>query len=584
MIKTLSKSIREYKRDSILSPIFVMVEVVMDIAIPFVMNLLLKFGIQAGNTKMILLYGAVLVAMALIALLFGALSGVCASRASCGFAKNLRKDMYYKIQDYSFSNVDKFSSSSLITRMTTDVTFVQNAYQMLIRVAVRCPFMLIFALSMSFIIGGKLAFIYCVVVPIMFLGLMFILKFAHKIFKGLFKKYDKLNSVVEENIRGMRVVKSNVSEDKEIEKFETVSQGIYTDFTKAQKIIALNSPIMQLAMYICIIGISFFASKIIVSTAGSALSVTDLQTLITYTSQILMSLMFLSGIFAQVTISRASAERICEVLNEESHVKNPKNPIYGVENGKIEFKNVNFSYTSDQSKLCLKNINLKIESGETVGIIGGTGSGKTSLVQLICRLYDVLSGEVLVGDKNVKDYDLESLRKTVSMVLQKNVLFSGTIRENIQWGKNDATDEEIIHALKLSQAYNFVHAHKDFLDCHVEQGGANFSGGQKQRLCIARALVGKPKILILDDSTSAVDTATDLKIRQAFREFIPETTKIIIAQRVASVIDADKIVVLDGGEIVGIGTHSQLMENCQIYNEVYVSQQGGGDFDESDAE
>lgn len=584
MIRTLSKSIREYKRDSILSPIFVMVEVVMDIAIPFVMNLLLKFGIQAGNTKMILLYGAVLVAMALIALLFGALSGVCASRASCGFAKNLRKDMYYKIQDYSFSNVDKFSSSSLITRMTTDVTFVQNAYQMLIRVAVRCPFMLIFALSMSFIIGGKLAFIYCVVVPIMFLGLMFILKFAHKIFKGLFKKYDKLNSVVEENIRGMRVVKSNVSEDKEIEKFETVSQGIYTDFTKAQKIIALNSPIMQLAMYICIIGISFFASKIIVSTAGSALSVTDLQTLITYTSQILMSLMFLSGIFAQVTISRASAERICEVLNEESHVKNPKNPIYGVENGKIEFKNVNFSYTSDQSKLCLKNINLKIESGETVGIIGGTGSGKTSLVQLICRLYDVLSGEVLVGDKNVKDYDLESLRKTVSMVLQKNVLFSGTIRENIQWGKNDATDEEIIHALKLSQAYNFVHAHKDFLDCHVEQGGANFSGGQKQRLCIARALVGKPKILILDDSTSAVDTATDLKIRQAFREFIPETTKIIIAQRVASVIDADKIVVLDGGEIVGIGTHSQLMENCQIYNEVYVSQQGGGDFDESDAE
>ncbi len=584
MIRTLSKSIREYKRDSILSPIFVMVEVVMDIAIPFVMNLLLKFGIQAGNTKMILLYGAVLVAMALIALLFGALSGVCASRASCGFAKNLRKDMYYKIQDYSFSNVDKFSSSSLITRMTTDVTFVQNAYQMLIRVAVRCPFMLIFALSMSFIIGGKLAFIYCVVVPIMFLGLMFILKFAHKIFKGLFKKYDKLNSVVEENIRGMRVVKSNVSEDKEIEKFETVSQGIYTDFTKAQKIIALNSPIMQLAMYICIIGISFFASKIIVSTAGSALSVTDLQTLITYTSQILMSLMFLSGIFAQVTISRASAERICEVLNEESHVKNPKNPIYGVENGKIEFKNVNFSYTSDQSKLCLKNINLKIESGETVGIIGGTGSGKTSLVQLICRLYDVLSGEVLVGDKNVKDYDLESLRKTVSMVLQKNVLFSGTIRENIQWGKNDATDEEIIHALKLSQAYNFVHAHKDFLDCHVEQGGANFSGGQKQRLCIARALVGKPKILILYDSTSAVDTATDLKIRQAFREFIPETTKIIIAQRVASVIDADKIVVLDGGEIVGIGTHSQLMENCQIYNEVYVSQQGGGDFDESDAE
>ena len=584
MIRTLSKSIREYKRDSILSPIFVMVEVVMDIAIPFVMNLLLKFGIQAGNTKMILLYGAVLVAMALIALLFGALSGVCASRASCGFAKNLRKDMYYKIQDYSFSNVDKFSSSSLITRMTTDVTFVQNAYQILIRVAVRCPFMLIFALSMSFIIGGKLAFIYCVVVPIMFLGLMFILKFAHKIFKGLFKKYDKLNSVVEENIRGMRVVKSNVSEDKEIEKFETVSQGIYTDFTKAQKIIALNSPIMQLAMYICIIGISFFASKIIVSTAGSALSVTDLQTLITYTSQILMSLMFLSGIFAQVTISRASAERICEVLNEESHVKNPKNPIYGVENGKIEFKNVNFSYTSDQSKLCLKNINLKIESGETVGIIGGTGSGKTSLVQLICRLYDVLSGEVLVGDKNVKDYDLESLRKTVSMVLQKNVLFSGTIRENIQWGKNDATDEEIIHALKLSQAYNFVHAHKDFLDCHVEQGGANFSGGQKQRLCIARALVGKPKILILDDSTSAVDTATDLKIRQAFREFIPETTKIIIAQRVASVIDADKIVVLDGGEIVGIGTHSQLMENCQIYNEVYVSQQGGGDFDESDAE
>ncbi len=581
MLKTLSKSIREFKKDSILSPIFVMIEVVMDIAIPFVMNFLLKYGIQQGSVGNIWLYGGLLILMTFIALLFGALSGVSASRASCGFARNLRKDMYYNIQNFSFSNVDKFSSSSLITRMTTDVTYVQNAYQMIIRVAVRCPFMLIFALIMSFIIGGKLALIYCVVVPIMFICFMFILKLAHKTFKSLFKKYDKLNAVVEENIRGMRVVKSNVSEDVEVDKFEDVSQNIYNDFTKAQKIIALNNPIMQLTMYVCIVFISFFSAKIIINTQGSALTITDLQTLITYTSQILMSLMFLSGIFAVVTISRASAERICEVLNEDSHIKNPEKPTYSLTSGKIEFKNVNFSYSNNMNKLCLKNINLTIESGETIGIIGGTGSGKTSLVSLIPRLYDVTNGEVFVGGENVKNYDITTLRSQVAMVLQKNVLFSGTIRDNIKWGKHDATDEEIIHALKLSEAYEFVQAHSEFLDRWVEQGGANFSGGQKQRLCIARALIANPKILILDDSTSAVDTATDLRIRQAFKEFIPNTTKIIIAQRVASVINADKIIVLDGGAIVGEGTHESLMDTCQIYQEVYNSQIGGGDFDET---
>ena len=580
MIKRLSKCVKGYTLNAILSPLFVMVEVVMDILIPFVMNFLLKDGVEKNNTKLILIYGGLLALMALTALLFGALSGVQASKASCGFAKNVRRDMYYKVQEYSFSNVDKFSPSSIITRMTTDVTFVQNSFQMIIRVAIRCPLMLIFALLMSWIVGGSLALVYVIVIPVLVCGLLLIFKFAHKIFKRLFKRYDKLNCVVEENIRAMRVVKSNVREEHETDKFEETSNLIFKEFSKAQKIIALNSPLMQLATYAAIIIIAYFGAELIVSTGETALLKTELQTLITYTSQILMSLMMLSMVFTTIIISRASAERICEILNEESDIKNPEKPCYSLSSGEIELKGVNFSYSNNLEKLALKNVNLKIESGETVGILGGTGSGKSSLVNLLPRLYDTTEGRVLVGGKDVREYDLETLRKSVAMVLQKNVLFSGTIKENLLWGKEDATDEEINEALRLACADEFVHALEQGINSRVEQGGANFSGGQKQRLCIARALIAKPKILILDDSTSAVDMNTDLKIRRAFKETIPETTKIIIAQRVASVMDCDKIVVMDGGKIVGLGSHDELLESCNIYSEVYNSQLGGGDFDE----
>lgn len=580
MIKRLSKCVKGYTLNAILSPLFVMVEVVMDILIPFVMNFLLKDGVEKNNTKLILIYGGLLALMALTALLFGALSGVQASKASCGFAKNVRRDMYYKVQEYSFSNVDKFSPSSIITRMTTDVTFVQNSFQMIIRVAIRCPLMLIFALLMSWIVGGSLALVYVIVIPVLVCGLLLIFKFAHKIFKRLFKRYDKLNCVVEENIRAMRVVKSNVREEHETDKFEETSNLIFKEFSKAQKIIALNSPLMQLATYAAIIIIAYFGAELIVSTGETALLKTELQTLITYTSQILMSLMMLSMVFTTIIISRASAERICEILNEESDIKNPEKPCYSLSSGEIELKGVNFSYSNNLEKLALKNVNLKIESGETVGILGGTGSGKSSLVNLLPRLYDTTEGRVLIGGKDVREYDLETLRKSVAMVLQKNVLFSGTIKENLLWGKEDATDEEINEALRLACADEFVHALEQGINSRVEQGGANFSGGQKQRLCIARALIAKPKILILDDSTSAVDMNTDLKIRRAFKETIPETTKIIIAQRVASVMDCNKIVVMDGGKIVGLGSHDELLESCNIYSEVYNSQLGGGDFDE----
>lgn len=580
MIKRLAKCIGEYKVNAILSPVFVMIEVVMDILIPFVMKFLLQDGIEKGNIKLILTYGGLLCVMALVALLFGALSGVHSAEASCGFAKNIRRDMYQKVQEYSFSNIDKFSASSIVTRMTTDVTFVQNSFQMLIRIAVRCPFMLIFALVVSALIGGKIALVYVIVIPLLVISLLFIFKFAFKIFKRLFKRYDKLNLVVEENIRGMRVVKSNVREEYETAKFEETSNLIFKDFSKAQKIIALNSPFMQLAMYSCVIFISYFGARLIVSTGATSFSTADLQTLITYTTQILMSLMMLSIVFSTITISRASAERICEILNEESDIKNPEKPTYSLANGKIEFRDVSFSYFNNMDKLALKNLNFTIESGQTVGIIGGTGSGKTSLVQLLPRLYDATSGEVLVGDVNVKDYDLVTLRKNVAMVLQKNVLFSGTVKENLLWGNESATDEEICDAIKLSCADDFIFSTEEGINARVEQGGANFSGGQKQRLCIARALIVKPKILILDDSTSAVDMNTDQKIRKSFNEKIPDTTKIIIAQRVASVINADKIFVMDGGKIVGFGTHDELMATCGIYQEVYNSQLSGGDFDE----
>lgn len=581
LIKRLSKCVREYKKSAILSPIFISFEVIFDILIPFVMTYLLSKGIAEGNLKAIFLYGGVLLLMALVALCFGSLSGIECAKASCGFAKNLRKDMYYKVQEYSFSNIDKFSPSSIVTRMTTDVNFVQNAFQMIIRIAARCPLMLIFGLIMTAVIGGPLALTYVAIVPVMLIGLYFIFKGAHKVFKKLFKRYDSLNRVVEENIRGMRVVKSNVREDFETQKFEATSETIFKEFSKAQKIISLNNPLMQLSMYACIVILSFFASKLIISTNATAFTTEQLTTIITYTTQILMNLMMLSMVFATITMARASAERICEVLGEESDIKSPENPCMSVESGEVEFRNVNFAYNKTDGKECLTGVNLKIRSGETVGIIGGTGSGKTTFVQLIPRLYDATDGRVLVGGKNVKEYDLTALRKQVAMVLQKNVLFSGTIRENLLWGNPDATDEQIDEALKLACAYDFVHGFEKGLDTQIEQGGTNVSGGQKQRLCIARAILANPKVLILDDSTSAVDMNTDQKIRKAFREMIPSTTKIIIAQRVASVMDADKIIVMDGGKIIDIGTHEQLIKSCGIYSEVYNSQVGGGDFDES---
>lgn len=580
MIKRLLKSVREYKLSTILSPIFIMVEVVLDILIPFVMKFLLDDGVGGGNLQLILLYGGLLVVMALLALLFGALSGIHSSKASCGLAKNLRQDMFGKVQDFSFYNIDKFSPSSIVTRMTTDVTHVQNAYQMIIRVAVRSPFILIFALVASYLLGGFLAMIYVFVVPIMLVGLYFILTKAHASFKRLFKHYDRLNCVVEENIRGQRVVKSNVSQQHEIAKFERTSQDIFADFSKAQKIIALNSPLMQFCLYACVIFISYFGAKVIISTGQTSLSCGELQTLITYTIQILMSLMMLSMIFATVTISRAAAERICEVLNEQSDITSPENGKTEVTNGEVVFENVCFSYSKNLDKSCLKNVNLRFESGSTVGIIGGTGSGKSSLVQLIPRLYDTTSGVVKVGGENVKNYSLTALRRAVSMVLQKNVLFSGTIRQNLLWGNPNATDQEINHALRLACVSDLTEKSPLGLDYVVEQGGANFSGGQRQRLCIARALLAKPKVLILDDSTSAVDVKTEKSIRNAFLQDIPDTTKIIIAQRVSSVVSADKIVVIDNGEVVGVGTHDQLLQTCNVYAEVYNSQTGGGDFDE----
>ncbi len=575
----LSRCIREYTIHAILAPIFVSIECVFDILIPFMMTFLLDRGVKSGSIGNIVLYGGILVLMALIALLFGTLSGRECAIAAAGFSKNVRKDMYDNVQTYSFSSIDKFSPSSIVTRMTTDVTTVQNAFQMLIRVAIRCPLMLIFALIATFALGGKLAFIYVLIVPLMLFGLFLIFKSAYKLFKVIFKKYDRLNQVVEENLRGIRVVKSNVREDYEINKFNDVSDSICQNFTKAQRILALNSPLMQLSMYIVIVIVAYFGAKIIIDTNQAVLSVSQLSTLITYATQILMSLMMLSMIFAMITISRTSAERICEILDEQTDIKSPNNAIIDVKDGSVEFKNFNFSYFKNPNKLALKDINLKINSGETVGIIGGTGSGKTTLVQSIPRLYDSLSGDVLVGGESVKNYDLNSLRKSVAFVLQKNVLFSGTVRSNLLWGKKEATDEEMIEALKLAQCYETV-ANKGGLDAVVEQGGANFSGGQKQRLCIARALIGQPKILILDDSTSAVDVNTDKKIKASFREYIPETTKIIIAQRISSVIDADKIVVLDGGKIDAVGTHEELLNKSAIYSEVYNSQVGG-DFDES---
>lgn len=577
MIKKLIKSVREYKRDSLLAPIFVTLEVIMEVIIPYLMAELIDKGIDNENMNYILKMGIILAVSCVISLTFGALSGKYAASASAGFAKNLRKDMFYNVQKFSFSNIDKFSTSSIVTRLTTDVTNVQNAYQMIIRVAVRSPLMLIFSMIMAFSINHKLSLIYLAAVPILGVGLYFIATKAHPIFERVFKIYDKLNNVVQENLHGIRVVKSYVREDYEEKKFKNVSQDIYGDFVKAEKLIAFNSPLMQFAAYGCMLLISWFGAKFIVS---STMTTGELTSLISYTMQILMSLMLLSRIFVMIIMARASAERITEILVEDSDLKNPENPVYEIKNGDISFRNVNFGYSKKKRKLCLKDINIDIKSGETIGIIGGTGSSKSSLVQLIPRLYDMLDGEVLVGGRNVKEYDIKSLRDEVAMVLQKNVLFSGTIKENLRWGNDQATDEELVRVCRLAQADEFIQTFPNKYDTHIEQGGSNVSGGQKQRLCIARALLKKPKILILDDSTSAVDTKTDASIRRAFHEEIPDTTKIIIAQRISSVEDADKIIVMDNGAINGVGTHEELLKSNEIYREVYSSQVKGGADDE----
>lgn len=578
MIKKLLKSVREYKIYAILTPILVAGEAAMDVLIPYIMSRLIDNGIEKGDMFYTWKIGIMLAIVCIIALLFGMFSGITAAKASTGFSANLRHDMYYKIQNYSFSNIDKFSPASIVTRLTTDVNNVQNAFQMIIRVAVRAPLMLIFAVSMAFSINARLSLIFITVIPILGGGLLFIIKKAHPIFEKVFKLYDKLNNVVAENLHGIRVVKSFVREERENKKFNEVSTEIYKNFSKAEKIIAFNSPLMQFSMYFCIILISWFAAHFIVQSGNNpenGFTTGLLMTLISYASQILMSLMMLSFVFVMITISRASAGRIVEVLDEESDIVSPENAVTEVKDGSIVFENVDFSYAKDKNKLCLSGVDITINAGETVGIIGGTGASKTTLVHLIPRLYDVTTGSVRVGGKDVREYDIKALRDEVAVVLQKNVLFSGTIKENLRWGKEDATDEEIKHACALACADEFIETFSDKYDTYIEQGGANVSGGQKQRLCIARALLKKPKILILDDSTSAVDTATDAKIRKAFREEIPNTTKIIIAQRISSVQEADKIIVLDDGKVNDIGTHAELLERNSIYHEVYTSQQKG---------
>lgn len=581
MLKTLGKSVREYKKPALLTPLLVTLEVIMEVVIPLLMANLIDKGIYAGQMNEILKIGVMLVVASLLSLAFGILSGITASKASAGFDKNLRKDLYYKIQDFSFTNIDKFSTSSIVTRLTTDVSYVQMAFQMLTRIVVRTPLMLIFSLIMSFSINAKLALIFLALMPVIGITLYVIMSKAHPIFERVFKKYDVLNNVVEENTNGIRVVKSYLLEESEKKKFGNISNEIYVDFSKAQRLMSLTNPVMQFSMYMAIILISWFGAKIIVTTNMVDLEVGQLTSLITYGIRLLSSLMMLAMLLVMSTMARNSAERIYEILIEKPDLANPKKPIKEVKNGSIEFKNVSFSYVGNKKKECLKNINIQIKSGETVGIIGGIGSGKSTLVSLIPRLYDATEGKVEVGGKDVKQYDIETLRNNVSVVLQKNVLFSGTIKENLKWGDKDATDEEIVMACKLAQADNFIEEFPDKYDTNIEQGGTNVSGGQRQRLCIARALLKKPQILILDDSTSAVDTKTDSLIRKAFKEEIPNTTKIIIAQRIASVQDADKIIVLDNGTVNGIGTHEELLKSNEIYREVYESQVKGGDNDEN---
>ena len=579
MIKRLLRCIREYKWAAILSPLCMVGEVYMEVKIPLVLSRIVDLGVEMSDMGAVVKYGLVLVLYALCSLTFGVASAFFASYAATGFARNLRHDMYYNVQTFDFTNIDKFSTSSIVTRLTSDVANLQMAFQMMIRMAIRCPMMLILATTNAFSISPRLCLVYCVVLPLLGLGLYILMKTVYPIFDRVFRTYDKLNNVVQENLHGIRVVKSFVREDRETEKFTTVSEEIYKDFCKAERTLAFNNPLMQLAVYTCILVISYLGATMVIQSGNDiavGLTTGQLTSMFTYTIQILSSLMMLSMVFVMMTMARAPLRRTTEILEEVPDLDNPKEPVTTVSDGSIDFDNVSFRYSKTADRSALENIDLHIASGMTVGILGSTGSSKSTLVQLIPRLYDATEGTVRVGGVDVRDYDITTLRDAVSMVLQKNVLFSGTIKENLRWGDPNATDEELIHACRLACADEFIQTFPDGYDTHIEQGGTNVSGGQKQRLCIARALLKKPRILILDDSTSAVDTHTDAMIRKAFREEIPNTTKLIIAQRISSIQDADLIVVMDGGKISAMGTHDELLKTSTIYQEVFFSQQKGG--------
>ena len=576
MIKELAKRIGEYRLKTALTPVMAALEVACEVAIPLVVAALVDKGIDAGDMSMIKRYGIYLVALAFLSLVFGVLSGRLAAVSSAGFSRNLRRDIFNQVQEFSFRNIDKFSTAGLITRMTTDVGNVQMAFQMLIRIAVRGPLMLIFSMIMAFSLSKKLSLTFAVIVPVLAVGLFLMIKATFPIFDRVFKTYDRLNNIVQENLRGIRVVKAFVREKHEREKFESTSEEIYRDFSKAERIMALNAPLMQFCVYTAMLAIAYFGAKLI---TANELTTGELMSLLTYTGQIMMSMMMLSMIFVMLTISGASAKRIVEVLAEKSDLTDGANPLTEMKNADISFENVSFSYADDENKLCLKNINLHIPQGSMVGIIGATGSGKSSLVQLIPRLYDTTKGRITIGGRDVREYELESLRNQVALVLQKNVLFSGTIAENLRWGDENASGEELQKACRIACAEEFIEKFPEKYETHIEQGGTNVSGGQKQRLCIARALLKKPKILILDDSTSALDTKTDASIRAALRADLQEMTKIIISQRISSIKDADFIVVLDAGEINAVGTHEELLRDNAIYREIYQAQQRGGDFD-----
>ena len=578
MIKTLSKSIREYKWAALLSPLCMVGEVYMETKIPRVLSQIVDMGVTPGDMAAVLRNGLLLVLFSILSLCFGVASAYFASSAGTGFAKNLRHDMFYRVQSFDFANIDKFSTASIITRITSDVATLQMCFQMMIRMAIRCPMMLILAATNAFSISPKLTLVYCIALPVLGLGLFILITLTKNIFERAFKTFDRLNNVTQENLHGIRVVKSFVREDKETQKFTDVSTDIYNDFSKAEKLMAVNSPLMQLTVYTCIIVISFLGAKMVVASGNNSangLTTGELTAMFTYTGQILSSLMMLSMVFIMLTMSRAPMKRACELLTEEPELRNPEHPVSEVKDGSIDFENVSFRYAKTAKRNSLEDVNIHIEAGMTVGILGGTGSGKSTLVQLIPRLYDVTEGSLKVGGVDVKDYDIHALRDAVSMVLQKNELFSGTIKDNLRWGNPEATDEEMIHACKLACATEYIERFPDKYDTHIEQGGRNVSGGQKQRLCIARALLKKPKILILDDSTSAVDTRTDASIRKAFAEEIPGTTKLIIAQRIASIQDSDLILVMDGGKIVAAGKHEDLLQTSHIYREVYESQTKG---------